>query len=219
MRAIITVALAVIMGITSFAVADKGAKPESKTKPSVRSSWAKPTQTQSQVQPAHQSRQTCLPPQARQPQRRESPRRDSHCNHGQRHNDHRGSFWLDLLRTPVYYAPRYPVYQAPVYLYQSPTYGGYIPQTGYGYTAAYNVPCVVETQGDKVIVNRPYAIGTQLTVLGNWVTDPNTRQPLYRRDQGTLVVEQSNGITSLCSVARGYASRGDDITIAQPAGY
>ncbi len=111
-------------------------------------------------------------------------------------------------------APCLPVYQTPVYgpvlqdpVCQLPGYGGI------GHTGRYDVPCVVESQGNRMIVNRPYRPGTQLTVEGEWVTDPNTLQPLYRREQGSLVVVTSNGATSLCDVLRGGANRGDDIIV------
>ena len=89
---------------------------------------------------------------------------------------------------------------------------GYEPPTGYG--GRYDIPCVVETQEQKIVVNRAYQPGTQLLVLGDWVTDPNTHAPLYRREIGLLVVQTTNGRTSLCSVVRGWAGRGDDIVIA-----
>jgi len=103
---------------------------------------------------------------------------------------------------------RVPCQQQPYY---QPSYNG-----GYGYGNNYNTPCVVESQGNRVVVNRAIQPGTQLTVLGQWITDPNTRQPLYRKEIATLVVNQSNGVTSLCDVVRGYCSRGDDIVVSTP---
>ncbi|PIU24021.1 hypothetical protein COT12_03275 [Candidatus Berkelbacteria bacterium CG08_land_8_20_14_0_20_39_8] len=100
----------------------------------------------------------------------------------------------------------------------TPPPGGYGPPAGCGgpgYAGGrYDVPCVVERQGQKIVVNRAYQPGTQLLVLGDWVTDPNTHAPLYRREIGLLVVQTTNGRTSLCSVVRGWAGRGDDIVIA-----
>lgn len=142
----------------------------------------------------------------RPPQHHEQPR----------HNDHHrpitiGSVLRDIfLSPPVVFAPPYQPYYQPC------------PQT-YGY-GQYRTPCVLETPNGKVIVSQPYDPGTQLTVLGGWVTDPSTstKRPMYRQTQAILVVEQSNGVTSLCSVVCGYASRGNDVArtdIAPTAGY
>lgn len=215
MRTLITISMLLMFIMSSAVYAEPKKEREGQT--------VKPAQSVKQRSPAVSTSQKRHGGGGNSSRCQQPPRRDEH-----RHR-HRGGGGITLGDVGKFLAgvivgvavasPSYPSYQPPMY----GGYGyGYTQPIGYGYAARYDVPCVVETRGDKVIVNRPYAPGNQLTVLGQWITDPNTHRPLYRRDQGTLVVEQSNGITSLCSVARGYASRGDDIVVAPPpnaAGY